>query len=353
MQPVTLFQSMMPAFARRFNARWLGYACDQEASRMDFDTRLGTAWNEHADDPAAVAARLPELAALVGTEAQWIALANLVHHVQAQHLGAWEPARAALDALAGHPAYVDAGPSGQARRRWGAALALSAGTAPATALAGLAPSDRVRALAMAAANRAENCRAPDAAGAAALWSAALDEAGRSGLPATDPLHRTLAATGNGIACVMEERASRSAAERDLMLSAAQAARTHWALAGTWLEVERAEYRLAMSWLQAGDPARAAAHAQACLDGIAGHDGPAFERFFGWEAMARARIASGSADAVVARAAIDNARTAFAALAPDDRASCAASLDALDSAFAAASGTVAAPAAAAADGPRMA
>ena len=74
---------MMPAFARRFNARWLGYACDQEASRMDFDTRLGTAWNEHGDDPAAVAARLPALAALVGTEAQWIALANLVHHVQA------------------------------------------------------------------------------------------------------------------------------------------------------------------------------------------------------------------------------------------------------------------------------
>ena len=318
---------------------------------MDFDAWLGAAWNAHAGDAPGVAARLHEGAALMATAAHWLALAHLAHHLHGEHLGHWAAGRDSIGQLASAPVYVDAGPSGQARRRYLASLALSGGAAEAAD--GLGLSDRIRAVAMAAANVAQNDAAPDAARAAALWSQAIELAATSGLPATDPMHRTLAATGNNLACVLEQTPARTPHETALMLHAAQAACDHWALAGTWLEVERAEYRLAMSWLQAGDPARAGAHAQACLDGIAGHDGPAFERYFGWQAMARARIASGSADAVDARAAIDNARTAFAALAPDERASCAASLDALDSAFAAASGTVAEPAAAAANGPRMA
>ncbi len=298
---------------------------------MNFDEWLGAAWQAHADDARGVAARVSEGAARVASEAQWLALAQLAQHVHGEHLGQWNAARACLDRLAQSPAYVDAGASGQARRRYRASLALCSGAADATD--GLGASDRIRALALAAGNLAQNETVPDAKRAAGLWAQALDAAARSGLPATDPMHRTLAATGNAIACAMEDKPARSAPETDLMLAAAQAARAHWEIAGTWLEVERAEYRLAMSWLQAGDAVRARRHARACLDGIEAHDpGNAFERFFGWEAMAMACMPEGSGCAHAtsqADAAIAQARAAFAALADEDRAACAASLDALE------------------------
>ena len=291
---------------------------------MDFDEWLQAAWAAHAGDARGVAARLPEGAALVDTEPQWLALAHLAHHVHGEHLGQWDAARACLDSLAGAASYVDDGASGQARRRYLASLALAGGAA--VAADGLGPSDRIRALALAAGNVALNEAAPDAERGAALWSQAIDAAARSGLPAGDPMHRTLAATGNSLACAMEEKPARSAPQTDLMLRAAQAARVHWAIAGTWLEVERAEYRLAMSWLQAGDAQRARQHAQACLDGIAANDGDAFERFYGCEALARALAALheevGAAEAIV------QAGAAFAALASEDRDACAADWQAL-------------------------
>lgn len=266
--------------------------------------------------------------AQLATEPQWLALAHLAHHVHGQHLGAWDAGRDCLEAMTARPGYDAAGPSGAACRRWLASLALSQGAPPAGALARLDASDRIRVLAMAAANLAENRAAPDLPRAAALWAQALDAAERSGLPDTDPMHRSLAATGNGLACAMEERRVRSPAERALMLSAAQAARAHWERAGTWLEVERAEYRLAMSWLQAGDAAQACRHAQACLDGIGARAASAFERYFGWEAMALARRGLGAASAADAAAAIESARAAYAELGPADRAACDASLQRL-------------------------
>ena len=291
---------------------------------MDFDAWLGAAWNAHAGDAPGVAARLHEGAALMATEAHWLALAHLAHHVHGEHLGHWAAGRDSIGQLAGAPVYVDAGPSGQARRRYLASLALSGGAAEAAD--GLGLSDRIRAVAMAAANVAQNDAAPDAARAAALWSQAIELAATSGLPATDPMHRTLAATGNNLACVLEQTPARTPHETALMLHAAQAARDHWALAGTWLEVERAEYRLAMSWLQAGDAAQACRHAQACLDGVTANDGPAFERFYACEALARALRALG--DRPAAARAVERVDAAFAELAPDDRAACEASLQAL-------------------------
>ena len=136
--------------------------------------------------------------------------------------------------------------------------------------------------------------AHDTARAGRLLEEALDLAQRAGLPPADPMHRTLAITGNALACTLEERRDRSADERALMILAAKTAREHWAIAGTWLETERAEYRLANTWRQAGDAARARGHAQACLDIVAANDGAALERFFGWEALGLADRASGNA-----------------------------------------------------------
>jgi hypothetical protein len=287
---------------------------------MDFETFIGQAWTDHAEAPQAVADRLGEATALAGDEGQLNQLMNLAHHVHGEHLGAWPQGIAFIEHLSTAPAFVAGGASGQAARRFIASLRLSGGQAD--GLDALTPSDRIRVLAMAAANLGS--REPLRAGG--LLRDALDLAQRTDLPANDPMNRALAVTGNNIACTLEEKPERSADERDLMILAAQTTRRHWAIAGTWLETERAEYRLANTWLQAGDLVRAREHAQACLEIVAAHDGAALERLFGWEALGLVERAAGNATGHAQ--ALARAREAFAELDEADKSWCAASIDKL-------------------------
>ena len=54
---------------------------------------------------------------------------------------------------------------------------------------------------------------------------------------------------------------------------------YWKQAGTWLEEERAHYRLASSLLAAGDAQAARQSAERCVEVCAAHDAPPLERFF--------------------------------------------------------------------------
>ena len=287
---------------------------------MDFNAALAQAWNDHADNPRAVAARWPELQSLAIDEPQIERLVGLMHHVHGVHLGEWQAGAVALQSLRALSAFRDDGSSGQSLRRMLASLALCAGT-PASADA-FSVSDRIRVGAMAA----DNLNSHDPARAAALLRQTLDLAQRSGLPDDDPMHRSVAAAANGLACALEAKPDRSADERALMILAAQAARHHWERAGTWLEVERAEYRLAMTWLQAGDLAQARQHAQACLEIVSANQGAALERFFGWEALAGVERTAGNA--VGHARALEMAHATFGELSEDDQGWCKASLDEL-------------------------
>jgi hypothetical protein len=295
---------------------------------MDFDTVLARAWNDHADDAPAVAARWPELRSRVVDEAQLVRLAALMRHVHGVHLGEWQRGSEALNALRALDVYRDDGLGGDALRRELASLSRSADPeaagddAAADPDARLPPSDRVRVAAM----TAENLVARDAARAARWLRRAIALADESGLPNSDPMHRAIAVTSHNLACTMADLPRRSDDERALMILAAQASRHHWERAGTWLEIERAEYRLALTWLHAGDPAQARRHAQACLDGATANHAPALEHFFAWEALGR--VAQAAGDAAEHRHAIERARAAFAQLSEDDRGWCRASLDQL-------------------------
>jgi len=288
---------------------------------MDFDSFLNQAWDDHATHTAAVAERLASQGpALVTDEAQIVPLANLVHHVHGEHLGRWHEGLALLRRLATHPACSPGGAASAALARFQASLTLSEGNADERAA--MSASDRIRVTALAAANLAER----DTPRASALFGEALMEADRAGLDATDPTNRALAVTANNLACTLEEKRSRSPAERALMITAAQAARRFWAVAGTWLETERAEYRLAMTWLQAGDPALARHHAQECLAIVQANGSAPLERFFASEALALAEVADGNAAGYAT--ALAQAREAFAALDEADQGWCRASLDKL-------------------------
>jgi hypothetical protein len=289
---------------------------------MTFNTFTTQAWDDHAAQPAAVAERLAtEGLTLVQEEAHVAPLAQLLHHVFGEHLGRWHDGLAALNALAALPACVAGSAAEQAVQRCQASLTLCAGLADTRA--GMTPSDAIRVTALATAALAEQ-QTPRAM---ALLQDALARSDAAQLPATDTAHRALAVAGNNLACTLEEKTGRSEDERALMILAAQTARHFWAVAGGWLETERAEYRLAMTWLQAGDLVQARIHAQQCLDIVQREAAPALERFFAWEALAVVARAASNADAP---AAVAQAHEAFARLEPSDRGWCQASLDKLSS-----------------------
>lgn len=291
---------------------------------MDFDTFIDQAWTDHATDSAAVAARLQsDGLALVGSAQQLAGMAHLAHHVFGSHLARWQEGIDFQERLAALPCCAAGSAEALAIARHVSALRLAGGLGDDRP--GASASDRIRLTALAANNVAEH----DATRAAALLEEALAVAETAGLPDSDPCHRALAVAGNNTASTLEEKPTLSAQEQRLMILAAQAGRKHWAIAGTWLETERAEYRLAMSWLKAGDTAQARQHAQNCLEIVQAHDDVALEAFFGWEALGRVERAAGNT-AGHARA-VAQAEAAFAGLAEGDQGWCRASLDKLKAA----------------------
>lgn len=287
----------------------------------DLQTFIDQAWTDHADDAWGVSLRLPDALDRVTDASGMLALAHLASHVYGEHLGRWADGLKYLAALARGPGFDAASAQGQALRVLRAALALAGDGGDLRAT--LDASERIAVTARAGMLLALH----DAARAQALLGEAMAAADAAALPPADPAIRTLAIAGNNTAAALVDKPARSEAERALMLHAAALARRFWGLAGTWLETGRAEYRLAMAWLAAGDAGRARAHAQACLAIVdAQPERSPFERFFGCEALALAASAQG--DAAARAQAVQAAQAAFEALPADDQAACRKTLDAL-------------------------
>ncbi|MCB9914072.1 MAG: hypothetical protein H6828_02850 [Planctomycetes bacterium] len=288
-------------------------------------------WNDHADDAEGVMGRFDEALALVREPAHAPQLAALVVHVAANHLGRPAEGDALLLRLAELPCCAEA-PARPALLRSRAVLALCRGDDEAaraleeaahaeTPLPRASTSLRVRAIAAGAlADRDELERG------AALFAEAVRLA-EYGPTSQDPAAGALAMTANNLACLLEERAGRTAAEDALLAEAAQVARTWWEVAGSWEQVRIAEYRLAMTWLALDDAERATRHARLALELCDANDAADDARFFPYAALARARHRAG--DATGARDARDAAERALAAADEDSRAWMAPTLAQLD------------------------
>lgn len=278
---------------------------------MNFDQFLQTAWKDHADDPEAVASRLPEGIALVERPEQVALFARLVLHVEGEHLGRWQKGKELLAALRASPHF--SGPDAESALRRGEAvlLACERGSLPAD---GLTLSERVRSLAAAAAALSAQAHGERAE---SFFRQALQLSGK--LAKDDPANRDLAIASNNLALALEERKHRAFRDTELMLIAAHAARKFWELSGTWLEVERAEYRLARSFLAAGKPHDSLRHAETCLEVCSAHDAAAIELFFAQEALALALAGAGQGEA--ATNAVGRARELFARLPEEEKPWC--------------------------------
>ena len=264
---------------------------DPPAAAPSLSAWLAQAQDRHVDDPRAVADGLRAWVPTLPADEDGAQALRLAEHVWLAHLG--DPAGlaalvAALPAAwSDGAARPDAGPAlARARIAW--ALALLAGQDPPP----LAQSACWRALqnlvlALAQQGRwaqAEACLLADEAAAAAC---AASDAGRA-----------YAASANNVAQDLQAGPRGDAARDHLMLVAAHLSQRAWAHAGTWLQQQRAEYRLALCHAVLGQGEAALAHARRCLAACQAGDGQqpadAVEHFFAFEALARAHHAANDA-----------------------------------------------------------
>ena len=260
---------------------------------MTFDTFLDTAWTDHGDRPQEVADRLAASLAVVETPAQVRPFAHLVTHVFGEHLGQWDRGISLLESLRALPAFAADPAIAGALARNITTLRYAGGDD--AVLASLSQEDRIAVLAAAASAFAGRV---DFKRAVATYAQALALA-ESGLNADSPANRALAAGGNNLAAALEGKVDRDALETEGMIVAAHGALKYWKIAGTWLEEERAEYRLTRSLLKAGQSTVAIESATRCVAVCARNGAPAIESFYGYAVLAIAQRAAGDATAFAA------------------------------------------------------
>ena len=293
-----------------------------EATPTTFESFNRKAWADHGDDAKGVAERLPQILELVAKPADAAPAARLIAHVMGEHLGEWNIGVSLLSELRENAHCRSCPDASMSIQRAIAALDVASGRVRSTELdESLSSEDRVLVLSLAASMLSAHGEICQASG---LFAESITLA--SDLSPSSPVHRSLAVTGNNLACALEEKAKLTPEEEELMLLAARTARTEWEIAGGWLEVERAEYRLAMSSLKAGRVGEALDHGRKCLAIVEANGRLALEAFFAWEAIARA-AAAGSYEAAREEA-IQKARADFDKLGDDDKVWCRATLEKL-------------------------
>jgi hypothetical protein len=301
---------------------------------MSFEQFLDAAWNDHATQAEQVAKRLPQGLELLTDAKQIPLLAQLVTHVCGEHLGDWSGGISLLKRLTSVPCFVSGSEGERAIERSIAVLELAGELR--NGVEEFSNSDQIRILASAAGAVCER-HSIDRAGAFLREALAI---AASELAKDDPAHRTLAISGNNMACTLEERPHRSAAATELMILAAQTGRKFWEIAGTWSNVALAEYRLSQTYLVAGQEPLARPHAEACLrlakehsaENTASNSAAAsaaqgtLEGFYGCEALALCAKARG--DQAAFAKAVDEARRFLDRQSEEDRAWCQKSFDKL-------------------------
>tara|TARA_R110002072_G_scaffold1072_6_gene8751 strand:+ start:3623 stop:4537 length:915 start_codon:yes stop_codon:yes gene_type:complete len=258
-------------------------------------------WRDHAKDAAGVMARFEEGIALVAEAGDVPGLAGLIAHVAGEHLGRWAEGLALLERLGNHE--VCAEQERQAIARSQAVLRFCKGdlggyeSAWRAGHSGEHPerSTRARVLAIAACALAGQARLPEALATFRDALALIN----TGVAATAPVNRAIAISANNLACELEEVAERTPDQDALLELAAKSARRFWEVAGTWNNVQVAEYRLCMSYLALARPEPALGHAQAALALCQANAAGPTDLLFAQEAIARANHALGRSEAAAA------------------------------------------------------
>lgn len=227
----------------------------------------------HPEQPTEAAALLREGAGVLedGDAAQRDAWLRAAEHILLGHLADGEGLAALL-------------PPDAARAR--AAIALATGRSP--DWQDLAPPDRIRAHYNAALART---RSRDFAGQGALLQAAQALAQAHGDDAE--AQQAWAAVANNVAADLRYYFKPGDGEASAaMLEAAQLARVAWQRAGGWLQIERADWQLAMCAAAAGEGVLALQAARAGLQACEANAADDYEYCFAYQALGLAALVAG-------------------------------------------------------------
>jgi hypothetical protein len=244
---------------------------------------LDQAWNDHAEAPQRVGDELLARVAALPDDADGAEALRLGLHVLLGHRGDAAAVRTMVD---GAPAGERLTPMRE-RAHW--ALATFEGRAAPALAEGPrwgALGDVVAAeIARGNVERARTLLLSEEPAAAASGDAAA--------------RKSFAASANNTASDLRTGPRGDAARDRLMIEAAEIARRAWERAGTWMNVERADYQLAMCHAALGQGAPALEAAHACLGRCEAEGAGPDERFFAHEALLHAHRAAGDAAAVEA------------------------------------------------------
>jgi hypothetical protein len=289
---------------------------------MNLSNVLDRAWAQHGEAPSAALARVQAAIPAAQIEGDLIAVTRFLTHIYGVHLGEFAHGIQALKALRAHSVWYRESALEVAIVRCAKALEMAYdGEADLTTLSA---SEKAHVLALASGCVLER---GETTNAAQLLHDAREGAESADLPRGDPALRALAIAGNNAATFLEELPLLDAEQQATMIAAAKTGRIFWERAGTWLEIERAEYRLAKSYLKAGDIEAAAKHARACIAMCEENRAPALEFFFGIEALAYALAAQDEALLLVRLQ--EKSDTLFNALSKEDQQWCAPTHRAVD------------------------
>lgn len=224
---------------------------------MNFEQYLDNAWTIHPTEPLRVYENFSAGLSLVESNEQLLQLSLLITHVCGEHLGLWQEGMSCLAKIKKHRFFESESETGKAVNRSDAVLSL--GENVNYNLNNFSISDQARIYAVAANSLAHRklTQAEDFFYRAITLVQSIENL-------NDPATRAVAISGNNLACILEESSSLTSAQTEFMIFSAQQARKYWALAGSWLEVSRAEYRLAKSYIKACKIDEAVLHADICL-----------------------------------------------------------------------------------------
>lgn len=242
---------------------------------MTFEEYLKNAWSIHPTESQKLLDEFRQHFSLLKTSDDVLAMAELITHVTGEHLGKWSEGLHYLNTLKHNPLLKDF--SEIDRLMASLSLALDSRFS----IDSYSDSDQVIILGMTASALASQ---NDTIRASEYLERAHDIAKRK-LSKMDPAIRSLAEEANNIAFILEEKETCTKVEMNLMIQAAFIGRKYWEAVGTWKEIERAEYRLAQTFLKAQVLDKAYDHAEKCLAIIAENNNEPLEVFFGFKSLA--------------------------------------------------------------------
>jgi hypothetical protein len=114
----------------------------------------------------------------------------------------------------------------------------------------------------------------------------------SSLNKTDSIHKLLAIQCNNLACAIEDVPFLTPAQETLLEDVALFALKEWEFAGSWLEIQRAHYRLASGYLKINKFIDSVIHANKCLTICQNNSANELELFFAYEILAKIEKKSG-------------------------------------------------------------